>query len=89
MRKRLAISIFALAFVALTAYAAEPAPDPDPEKVRQECDKQGEAAAIEAVKKTPMEHPDDVTDIKRRAKRNKVAECLRLAGMASGPIRAK
>lgn len=58
------------------------------EKVRK-CDKQGEAAAIEAVKKTPMKHPDDVTDIKRRAKRDEVAKCLRVAGMASGPIRAQ
>lgn len=70
------------------AYSAEPAL-PDPEKVRQECDKQGEAAGNKALAEATLQHPGDATIIKQRAKQNKVNECLRLAGMASGPIRAK
>lgn len=89
MRKLFEIAILALAFAALSAFAAEPAPIQDPEKVRQECDKQGEAAGNKAVAEATLQHPGDAAIIKQRAKQNKVNECLRLAGMASGPIRAK
>lgn len=80
------LAILLLAFIAMSAYAAE---DPKHAKARAACDKQAEAAANKAVAETPMQHPQDVAVIKQRAKQNEVSKCMRLAGYASGPIRAK
>lgn len=72
--------------LALPAFAAE---DPEHAKARRECNRQGEEAGNEAVAKAKLQHPGDASIIKQRAKVNKVNECLRAAGMASGPIREK
>lgn len=79
-------AILLLALVALSAFAAE---DPKEEKARKECNVQGEAAANEAVKKIAMQSPADVTFVKEKAKRDEVNKCMRAAGYATGPIRAK
>lgn len=54
-----------------------------------DCNKQGEAAANEALKKTPVQSPADVTFVKEKTKRDEVNKCMRAAGYATGPIRAK
>ncbi len=69
-----------------TASAAE---DPTIAKARKNCDAQGEAAGNKAVAETKMQHPGDAIIIKQRATQNERNKCLRAAGMASGPIRAK
>lgn len=79
-------AILLLAFVALSAFAAE---DPKEAAARKDCDKQGEAAGNEALKKTPVQSPADVAFVKGKAKQDKINECMQAAGYATGPIRAK
>lgn len=82
-------TIFFGAFIALFAYSAYVKADALQDKIRAECEKQGEAAGNQAVAEAKLQHPGDASIVKQRAKVNKINECLRLAGMASGPIRAK
>jgi len=72
------IAILLLAFVALSAFAAE---DPKDAKVRKDCEAKGDAAVAKATVKSPIE----VVHVKN----DEVAKCLRAAGKATGPIRAK
>jgi hypothetical protein len=72
------IAILLLAFATLSAFAAE---DPKYEKARKTCEARGDAKVAAAKVKSPIE----VVKIKN----DEVAKCLREAGMASGPIRAK
>lgn len=83
------IAVLLLAFIALSAPAAEPVPMSPPDKAKAECTKQGEEAGNEAVKAAVLQHPGDATIIKQRAAQNKYNLCMRLAGYASGPIRAR
>lgn len=81
------ISHFLIALiVSLPAFAAE---DPKEAAARKDCDAKGEAAGNEAVKTTPLQSPADVTFVKQKAKQIEVIKCMRAAGYASGPIRAK
>jgi len=79
-------AIALLLAVSLNAFAAE---DPNYDAARKECDKQGEAAGNKAVQEAVLQHPGDATEVKRKAKLVQVIRCMRLAGYASGPIRAK
>jgi transcriptional regulator of met regulon len=78
-------AILLLAFIALSVYAAESKSDKD----IADCNKQGEAAGNEAVKKVTVKHPLDVVKIKEDAKRSKVNSCMAEKGYAVGKIRAK
>lgn len=84
--KNITVIIATIAF-ASAAIAQTPAKESNYDKDARECNKQGEIAADEALKKTPMQNPADVTFIKQRAKQNKFNECMRLAGHTSGPMR--
>lgn len=72
------IAILLLAFTTLSAFAAE---DPKYTKARKACEARGDAKVAASTVKSPLE----VVKIKN----DEVARCLRAAGMASGPIRAK
>lgn len=78
------------AAVSMSAMAQEKGrlPTKADEDVR-ECNKQAEAAGNDAVAKAKMRSPDNVTEIKRKAKIEKVIQCLREAGHTTGPIRGK
>lgn len=80
------IAVLLLAFVALSALAAE---DPRHEKARKTCNAEGEAAGNKAVAEAKVQHPADVVRVKQQAKVSKIHVCMRLAGYASGPVRAK
>lgn len=80
------LAILLLAFVALSALAAEA---PEHAKARRECNRQGEEAGNKAVAEAKVQHPADVVRIKQQAKVSKIHVCMRLAGYASGPVRAK
>jgi len=56
------IGILLLAFVALSAFAAE---DPRHEKARKTCNAEGEAAGNKAVAEATVQHPADVVGIKQ------------------------
>lgn len=79
-------AVLLLAFVALSAFAAD---DPLHEKARKTCNAEGEAAGNKAVAEATVQHPADVVRIKQQAKVSKINVCMRLAGYASGPVRAK
>lgn len=79
-------AIALLLAVSLNVFAAE---DPKHEAARKECDKQGEAAGNQAVAEAVLQHPADAARIKQQAKLSKIHVCMRLAGYASGPVRAK
>lgn len=72
------VTILVLAFIALSAFAVE---DPKHTKIRKDCEAKGDAAVAKATVKSPV----DVVHIKN----DEVARCLRAAGKATGPIRAK
>lgn len=66
-----------VALASLNAFAAEPAPKPDPEKAREEC--KAEAA------KAKVEHPADIVVVQRNA----FDLCMREKGVHTRVIRAK
>lgn len=78
--------ILLLAFVALSVFAVE---DPKEAAARKDCEAQGEAAGNKAVAEAVLQHPADAARIKQQAKVSKIHVCMRLAGYASGPVRAK
>lgn len=81
MRYLLALMLF----IALSTYAVESKHDKDV----QACDKAGEAAGNEAVKKVTVKHPLDVVKIKADAKQGAFNACMAGKGYAVGKIRAK
>jgi len=79
------IGILLLAFIALSAFAAES----KHEKDIRECNEQGETAANAAVAKAKLKHPAEVTQVKRKASFTEINKCLRSRGYATGTIREK
>src|SRR6267154_1531119 len=77
------IGILLLAFIALSAFAAES----KHEKDIRECNEQGETAANAAVAKAKLKHPAEVTQVKRKASFTEINKCLRSRGYATGTIR--
>jgi hypothetical protein len=74
-----------IAFIALSAFAAESKPDKD----AQACDRVGEAAGDEAVRKVTVKHPLDVVKVKAKAKQDAFNACLAARAHSGGKARAK
>jgi len=75
------LAILLLAFVALSAFAAEPKPETKMQKDQRECKAEGDAA----VKSAKMQHPGEATKIQQTA----FNKCMRGKSYAMPPIREK
>jgi hypothetical protein len=80
-------ALIAAILFAASAYvkAAESKSDKD----AQACDKVGEAAGDEAVKKVTVKHPLDVVKVKAKAKQDAFNACLAARAHSGGKDRAK